>query len=148
MFSKVCWQCPAMFCLYTPNTEGEGDGIESRLPFKTFSTLRTLISNLKFLESTDWVPNAQIKVEQCRTYEIAHHCFDQSQFQIHCCINQHICVKNKIFYYFFNCIWTFFLRYENRLRSTLDQLAILLELSIFQTLNELWYTFGTLDKSI
>ena len=36
-----------MFCLYTPSklswifTEGEGDGIRSRLPFKMFSTLKT-----------------------------------------------------------------------------------------------------------
>ena len=41
LFSKVCWQCPAMCCLYTSSkifTEGEGDGIESRIPFKIFST--------------------------------------------------------------------------------------------------------------
>ena len=45
---KVCWQCPAMFCLYTFKqsfppmiwifTEGEGDGVKSRLPSKKFST--------------------------------------------------------------------------------------------------------------
>ena len=45
LFSKVCWQPPAMFSLYTSSiiwifTEGEGDGIESRLPFKIFSTLQ------------------------------------------------------------------------------------------------------------
>ena len=49
---KVCWQCPAMFCLYSLHlkqtfppiiwifTEGEGDGIESRLPFKIFFALQ------------------------------------------------------------------------------------------------------------
>ena len=50
LYSKVCWQCPAMFCLYTSKktfptiiwifTEGEDDGIEFRLPFKIFSTLQ------------------------------------------------------------------------------------------------------------
>ena len=49
LFLKVCWQRPAMFCFYTSSklpapiisisTEGEDDGIESRLPFKIFSTL-------------------------------------------------------------------------------------------------------------
>ena len=56
LYSKVCWQRPAMFCLYTLKqtfppliwifTEGEGDGIESRIPFKIFSTLRE--TNLNF----------------------------------------------------------------------------------------------------
>ena len=48
-FSKVCWQCPAKFCLYTSTLKQtfrpiiwiftEGDEIECRLPFKIFSTL-------------------------------------------------------------------------------------------------------------
>ena len=50
LFSKVCWQCPAMFCVYSLYlkqtfppiiwifTDGS-DGIESRLPFTIFSTL-------------------------------------------------------------------------------------------------------------
>ena len=56
LFSKVCWQCPAMFCLYTSSklslsiiwifTEDEGDGIKSRLPFKIFSTLLKIWSAL------------------------------------------------------------------------------------------------------
>ena len=47
LFSKVCWQRPAMFYHYPSLpmiwifTEGEGDGIESRLPFKIVSTLKT-----------------------------------------------------------------------------------------------------------
>ena len=49
LFSKVCWQRPAMLCPYSsiklPRTkfeffsDGEGDGIKSRLPFKIFSNL-------------------------------------------------------------------------------------------------------------
>ena len=47
LFSKVCWQKPSnVLPLHLPPiiwifTEGEGDGIESRLPFKIFSTLWT-----------------------------------------------------------------------------------------------------------
>ena len=43
LFSKVCWQCPAMFCLYTSSKLSQlifefslKDGIASRLPFKIF----------------------------------------------------------------------------------------------------------------
>ena len=51
LFSKVCWQHPAMFWLYLKQTspsiiwiftEGEGDGIKFRLPFKILSTQRGL----------------------------------------------------------------------------------------------------------
>ena len=44
---KVCWQCPAMLGQKNKNKKFkcsrllEGDGIESRLPFKIFSTLFT-----------------------------------------------------------------------------------------------------------
>ena len=52
LYSKVCWKGPAMFCLYSSPqanfppiiwifTEGEGDGIESGLPFQIFSTLHS-----------------------------------------------------------------------------------------------------------
>ena len=46
-FSKVCWQCSAKFCHYTSSKLSPhnfnfhwrwSDGIESRLPFKIFST--------------------------------------------------------------------------------------------------------------
>ena len=49
LFSKVCWQSPAIVCLYNSSklshiililTEGVGDEIKSRLPFKIFSTLK------------------------------------------------------------------------------------------------------------
>ena len=60
VFSKVCWQhlatnvlplhlkhmFPLLICIFT---EGEGDVIESRLPFKIFSTLLTYF-NYKDLE--------------------------------------------------------------------------------------------------
>ena len=60
LFSKVCWQhlatnvlplhlkhmFPLLICIFT---EGEGDVIESRLPFKIFSTLLTYF-NYKELE--------------------------------------------------------------------------------------------------
>ena len=44
LFSKVCWQHPlhlkhTFLPIIWIFTEGEGDGIESRLPFKIFSTL-------------------------------------------------------------------------------------------------------------
>ena len=63
LFSKVCWQCPAMFNLYTSSTpmiwiftEDEGDGIKSRLPFKIFSTLNDIscISKFIYLLSSAW----------------------------------------------------------------------------------------------
>ena len=59
LFSKVCWQCPATCCLYTVSAYnfnfhwrwqawGEGDGMESRLPFKIFSASE---NNLKLIYS-------------------------------------------------------------------------------------------------
>ena len=50
LLSKVCWQSLPMFCLYTSSKLSqpiiwiftEGDGIESRLPFKIFYTLHYL----------------------------------------------------------------------------------------------------------
>ena len=56
LFSKICWQRPAMFCtLHLKETfppiiwifiEGEGDEIKSKLPFKIFSTLSDTVCNL------------------------------------------------------------------------------------------------------
>ena len=60
LFPKVCWQHSAMFCLYTSSiflnfppliwifTEGKGDGIKFRLPFKIFSTLQ--VCNLLLIQ--------------------------------------------------------------------------------------------------
>ena len=60
LFPKVCWQGPAMFCLYKQIflpiiwifTENKGDGIESRLPFKNiFYFMRKWESNSKLIKT-------------------------------------------------------------------------------------------------
>ena len=47
---KICWQHPANFCLWI-FTEGEGDGIESRVSPWIFFTL-TIFQNLHLFSST------------------------------------------------------------------------------------------------
>ena len=66
---KVCWQHPGMFCLKTSKqtfpliirifTENEDDGIESRLPFEIFSTLRWLHNfSLNFPVLWRWIKSS------------------------------------------------------------------------------------------
>ena len=80
LFSKVCWQRPTMFChLHLKQTfppiiwvfpEEEGDGFESRLPFKTFSTLPYIFYLFSYLNPNNknslfFHSRFQIKMSSC-----------------------------------------------------------------------------------
>ena len=85
LFSKVCWQHPAVFCLYTSSkffppiiwifTEGEGDRIEFRLPFKIFSTLNknllwTCTQHTVNLSTKCTQPVPDLDIKACRSNNI------------------------------------------------------------------------------
>ena len=76
LLSKVCWQHPAMLCLYTSNkffppiiwifTEGEGNWNKSRLPFKistTFLLPFLMKINSRIRQTMVWITDELIYIK-------------------------------------------------------------------------------------